>query len=152
MFDRVMKRLKTRFSRRIVETRKIPWYTGPPTFPTKKQIAEMRNTPTMPPAQPSVTSPVEFAHAPLLHQQPENVEPNPEEDTPRSRQAVIASDPLEDTHPTQAVRATTKLVIGSYDHLFPPAQPGDDDYLEVGAGDPATHEEEVPTPPDDLPM
>ncbi len=42
-------------------------------------------------------------------------------------------DPLEDTHPRQAVRpepARRPAMRGPYDDLFPPPQPDDEDYLE----------------------
>jgi hypothetical protein len=74
--------------------------------------------------------------------------------TPISRQGIVEPDPLEDTHPTQALHPTTRLEPGAYDHLFPPAQPGDEDYLEATPpGDLTTPDDgEPPSTPGDLPL
>ncbi len=139
MFRKMVERRIASFLKRPARMRQPPWYSGPPTFPAQSLM----------PAYPG-----EITHVPQGVQPVQNVEPDPLEDTHPIRRAHIEPDPLEDTHPTRTVQATTKLAPGAYDHLFPPAQPGDDDYLEVGAPDqlPTPLADELPAPPDDLPL
>ncbi len=101
-----------------------PWYTGPPTFPDSPRVFQ-----PPPPRQPVPSVPSEL--------------------TSRREPVSAYSEPLNNTRPMQRIDATRPILPAPsvidptpladatrrYDHLFPPPQPGDEDYLEFDHDD-----------------
>lgn len=117
----LIQRMFARLFKRPQPPVRPPWYTGPPTFPDTPRVFQ----PPPPPVRSTPTT-----------------EPEP---------VSVYSDPLNHTRPMQRVEATRPMLPAApaidptpladptrrYDHLFPPPQPGDEDYLEVEHDDTA---------------
>jgi hypothetical protein len=120
----LIQRMFTRLFKRPQPTVRPPWYTGPPTFPDTPRVFQ-------PPPPPRQAAP------PVRIPEPEPVS--------------VYNDPLNNTRPMQRVDETRPMIPAApvidpipmaditrrYDHLFPPPQPGDEDYLEFDHDDTA---------------
>jgi hypothetical protein len=118
----------------------VPWYNAPRNLSQK--IYE-------PPA-PAESTPPHPAQPVIVHAGKREFENDHGDTRPMRRVEVprLQSEVEEDTRPTQAVRLPAippkKPPPGPYDDLFPPAQPGDEDYLETSHMEPVPEQPEQP--------
>jgi hypothetical protein len=138
----IIKRLIAVVSKRPDSTpKRVPWYTGPPTFPTDRHYVP----------SPAPGNVAEFPRRSLVVENDD-----PLADTKPNRQSVIEAESPHADEATEPIHPTTRLDPGAYDHLFPPAQPGDEDYLEATRPEDRSADEpqdpESPETPDSLPQ
>jgi hypothetical protein len=137
-------RLRARRSRRplfrAVPPPPVPWYNAPRNLAQK--IYE-------PPIQAEATPP-HPARPVIVHAGKRETDNDHGDTRPVRRVEVprLQSEVEEDTRPTKAVRLPVippkKPAPGPYDDLFPPAQPGDEDYLETSHMEPIPEQPEQP--------
>ena len=122
----------------------VPWYNPP--LSLSQRIYE-----SPPPAEstPHHPSPPIIIRGPRSGEVHTDTRPMRRVEVPRLPTENMVE---EDTKPTKAVPPVTPrrkpLPPGPYDDLFPPAQPGDDDYLETSHMEPVP-EEKASAPPAD---
>ncbi len=130
------------FRRRQTPPSPPPWYTGPPTFPAARSL--------VPPPQQVSTVPPDWAKITQVARQPDSLLHD-------TQQVLSNTQPGQDEEDTRQSRAVHAPVRGPYDDLFPPPQPGDEDYLETDTSIAPVPEDQPPddqvpdeVPPDDL--
>jgi hypothetical protein len=127
-------------STRAVPPPPVPWYDAPRNLSQK--IYE-------PPIQAEATPP-HPARPVIVHAGKREADNDHGDTRPMRRVEVprLQSEVEEDTKPTKAVRLPVippkKPPPGPYDDLFPPAQPGDEDYLETSHMEPIPEQPEQP--------
>lgn len=121
----------------------VPWYNPPRNLSQK--IYE-------PPA-PAESTPPHPSRPVIVHAGKRAGDDDHSDTRPMRRVEVprLQSEVEEDTKPTKAVRLPVippkKRPPGPYDDLFPPAQPGDEDYLETSHMEPVPEQPKQPEQP-----
>ena len=112
----LIQRMFARLFKRPQPPVRPPWYTGPPTFPDTPRVFQ----PPPPPIRTATREPVSIYNDPLNNTRPmQRVE--------ETRPTIPAAPAIDPTPMTDITKR--------YDHLFPPPQPGDEDYLEFDHDD-----------------